>query len=263
MNCLKMFKDLETILCLRRIPVGIKIIKTKEEYDKEEIDTIKGIVPYCTLVRNATEGKRCKINLENFACLSSARALGILKNEEHIKSGKAHYDMKLYDTLEISKEVNDDMVYIEEENYGVVIKPLYEYEDDNPDIVIIISNPYNMMRIVQGNGYYFGQSKNIKLTGLQAICQESTSYPIINNQINISLLCSGTRKVSQWKDDEMSIGIPFNKLETIIEGIKKTVNPMEPDNKKKEIERKQSTKEIIKIKFKDNYYKKSYRGLKK
>lgn len=62
----------------------------------------------------------------------------------------------------------------------------------------------------------------------------STSYPIINNQINISLLCCGTRKVSQWKDDEMSMIIPFNKLETIIEGIKKTITiTWSQDNRKK------------------------------
>ena len=76
------------------------------------------------------------------------------------------------------------------------------------------------MRITKGHAYHNGPIKNVQFSGMQAICEECTTLPFENNEVNISMLCSGTRCVTQWKKDELGIGIPFNKLPLIVDGLK-------------------------------------------
>jgi hypothetical protein len=57
----------------------------------------------------------------------------------------------------------------------------------------------------------------------------------MTEDINVSLFCSGTRFLAGWKDYEVVVGIPYSRLETVVEGIRMTVNAVEPDERKTEI----------------------------
>ena len=113
------------------------------------------------------------------------------------------------------------------------------------------------MRIVQAHAYTKGQLKNIKMAGMQAVCQECTSYVYERNEINLSMLCSGTRCVAQWSKEEMGVGIPFQQINDIIYGLVQTVNPMENNNDKKLIQEKLKSagKDLeFEIEYNKNYY---------
>lgn len=255
---------IESLLELERKVVGIKFIFEKEEYDEFKADTIDNMMAYCTMVRNASQGRASKINLENFACLGAAMALGLLKPNNETISGKRRSKNGSYKDLCISRSLSRDMVYCQHEIYGVGIMPLEQYQE-NPDVVIIITESYNAMRIMQGNAYHNGQAKGIKMAGMQAICQECTSFPFETNEINISMMCSGTRLLAQWKREELAIGIPFNKFATILDGIKQTVNPLERNPQKKIIEQKLKDNGLecgLNIEYNKNYDDGSYIGIK-
>ena len=53
--------------------------------------------------------------------------------------------------------------------------------------------------------------------------------------INITFLCPGTRLVADWQADEIGIGIPFEKWNQVVAGVKETANPFERDTNKKGI----------------------------
>ncbi|GKX53898.1 hypothetical protein SOASR030_00100 [Leminorella grimontii] len=254
---------LSVMLELKRAPVGIRFLYDKSEYDSCPTPELSGPLPYCAAVKNAASGIPCKLSLEQTACLSGARALGLLKPEDDIVnpndilSGKRHHKMGLYADYAISRQIAKDMVYCDHHVYGIEIAELALYTDYNPDLVIVIANAANAMRLIQGYSYHYGQLKNVKITGNQAICQECTSYPFEMNQVNISLLCSGTRQVSKWDDDEMGIGIPFNQLDKIVDGIRQTSNPMDNNKTKKSIKskaEKHGVEEQVDIQLGSNYY---------
>lgn len=254
----------ESLIELDRKVVGIKFLYTKEEFEEFPVQPLDGMSPYCTLVRNAGKGKSCKASVENFACLSAARALGIIEVDNGSISGKRHADMGVYKDLCTSRSVAKDMVYCKHKVYGVVIQPLEEYEVE-PDILIIVTNPFNAMRMVQGYAYHSGQLKDVKVAGMQAICQECTSYPFETNQMNLSLMCSGTRHVAQWEKSEMGIGLPFHDFSMIVDGILNTVNPMERNADKKRIKNALEENDIEKslhIEMNKNYYTNVYTGIK-
>lgn len=254
---------LNVMLDLKRSPVGIRFLFSEQDYDACSTPEIKAPLPYCAAVKNASTGTPCKLNLKNTACLSGARALGLLKPEDDIVdpneiiSGQRHHKMGLYADYSISRQIAKDMVYCTHQVYGIEIAELALYTDYNPDLVIITTDATNAMRIIQGYSYHFGQLKNVKVAGNQAICQECTSYPFEMNQVNLSLLCSGTRQVAKWEGDEMGIGIPFNQLDKIVDGIRKTSNPMDSNKTKKSILEKakaMGVEEQAGIEMSSNYY---------
>lgn len=255
-------KRMNLLLNLDRKIVGITILADQIAFEEHPAPRFGQLMPYCQSVKKATEGYSFKLTAENFACPASAVAMGIISNDENSASGKKHAKMGVYKDLAVSKAVADDMVYVKEKNYGVAIEPIEKWQSD-PDVVLVITTPFNAMRMIQGNAYYEGQSKNIKMTGMQAVCQEGTSYPYVTDEMNISMMCSGTRYVAQWKDEELCIGIPFSKFEQMICGIENTLNPMElRKNKKKLQEKMKSTGDSrYDVKTNENYFKGAYKGI--
>lgn len=227
--------ELNSYLKLERKVVGIKFLFNENEFKRSDARQLTHLMSYCTMIRNATRGESIKATLDNFACSSGAKALGLLDVTNDDLSGKRRLGHGTYKDLTICRSVSKDMVYCKQKIYAVSVMPLEEFKDEQPDIVIIVTNAFNSMRISQGYGYHYGQLKDIKFVGMQAICQECTSYPHEMNDINISMLCSGTRMLCQWKDYELAIGMPYNMFPVILDGVKNTVNPLERDNNKVEI----------------------------
>lgn len=237
-----------------------------EEFEDNNSSYYINGMPYCTAIKNASKGLNYKMDYYNSSCIAASRALGFIKPTKDSISGSRHMKLGVYKDLCVSRSVAKDMVYCEHECRGVEIKPLKDYIDYNPDIVIMVTSPYNAMRMVQSYAYNFGQLKNIKMAGMCAICQECTSYPYETNSMNISMLCSGTRCVGQWNEDELGIGFPYNYCNAIVEGLINTINPMENNKNKLKIMQNLSSnnlEHLIDIKLNNNYYKGAYKTPKK
>lgn len=248
---------LEILLELKRKAVGVHFLFNKDDYEKSEVPDRNSTIPYCTAVRNAAKGSSLKLNLSNFACLSAARALGLMETDADSLSGKRHSDMGVYENVLVSRNIAKDMVYCKHSVYGIEIRPLEDYKEYKPDVIILITSPYNAMRVVQAHAYTKSQLKDIKMAGMQAVCQECTSYVYERNEINLSMLCSGTRCVGQWSKDELGVGIPFQQIDDIIYGLTQTINPMENNEDKKIIQTKLESagKSLdFEIEYNKNYY---------
>lgn len=258
-------RRLNYLLELERRVVGISFLRTRADFDTYEAPATKKLVPYCRAVQQATEGISVKLSIDNFGCPASAVALGLIENDDYSASGQKHANMGVYKDIEVSKAIADEMVYCKEPSYGVVVEPIDSWKSA-PDVILMITTPFNAMRILQGNAYFNGQAKNIKMTGMQAICQEGTSYPYETGLINISMMCSGTRYVARWKDEELCVGIPYEKFESMIEGLEATLNPMELLEKKRKIIKKIAEDEVpdfYEVRKRDNYFRGAYQGVKR
>lgn len=91
------------------------------------------------------------------------------------------------------------------------------------------------MRLIQGYAYNYGTCDSIKMVGNQATCAETTAHPYNKNDINISTLCRGARR-SGMNEDEMSLGIVYNKFQGLIDGVCITITSIETEDKKEEIQ---------------------------
>ena len=240
---------------LERKIAAVKFLFSKEEYEAADAKQIKNKLTYCVMVKLAMSGKALKATGDDLACIAGARAIGLAEIDDYHVSGQNGKKLGLYHDMATSKKVRDNMSYCDHQAYGIMVKPLNEFAQE-PDVVIIVTNPYNVMRIVQAYSYYYGMQANFKMTGNQAICSESTAYPYLNNDINVSMLCTATRHRAGWKDDELAVAFPFNRFDKIAAGIMETINIMDNDQKKERIEKQLRENKVddFKIKYHHNYY---------
>jgi uncharacterized protein (DUF169 family) len=264
-NFQELDRRLNYLLELKRQVVGISFLRTKEDFDAHAAPATDKLVPYCRSVQQATEGVSVKLTIDNFGCPASAVALGLIENDEYSASGQKHANMGVYKDIEVSKAIADDMVYCRESSYGIAVEPIQAWTQA-PDVLLVITTPFNAMRLLQGNAYFNGQAKQMKMTGMQAICQEGTSYPYETGLINVSMMCSGTRYVARWKNEELCVGIPYALFESIIEGLEETLNPMELLEKKRKIIKKTAedgAPDFYEVRKRDNYFRGAYQGVKR
>ncbi|MGE5630555.1 MAG: DUF169 domain-containing protein [Caulobacteraceae bacterium] len=254
MNVKAMAEDLNCVLNLRRHIVGVKFIFNKEEYELSHAPQVRYKLSYCNMVKLAASGKSFKADLNNFLCIGSAKALGLIKPDSNAISGNVYYSFGLYDSLCTARNVQKDVTFLDHQAYGVVVMPLEKFEAQ-PDVVIYIVNPYQSMRILQGYAFHHGAAKNIKIVGNSGMCSECTATPYDKNDMNLSLLCSNTRFAAKWKDDEIGIGMPFNMFEKVYDGIIKTIGPCEPNERKMRIsERCKAIGREMDISLDSNYF---------
>lgn len=252
---------IESYLDLDRKPVGIKFFFDKEEFENFEIPQRDRKVTYCNSVQLASKGSSMKLTKENQGCPNGAMALKMKEVPEPMANGKGRFSKNIYKDVETSKSISDEMLFLEEEPVGIAVMPLENYKED-PDVVVVVSNSYNIMRMIQGHGYFNGYTNNLKTVGLQAVCHDLTTYPYNTKDINITLLCPGTRLVADWQVDEIGMGIPFEKWNEVVEGVKETTNPFERDTKKESIAKRLRERglDASGIKFNENYDDGSYTG---
>lgn len=259
-SLIKDFKDasskLYCLLRLNRRAAGTKLLHDEAAFESCDAPFPKGALNYCQMIKGATNGKIVKAKNETFLCRSGAKALGIDQSDELNSQGQNWKRLGLYEA-DLCKSVRESTIYLKEQNYGACIGELTKLAEKQivPDTITIITNPYNAMRIIQGYAHHFGYPKNISLIGNQAICSECAARPFVLHDINISMLCVGTRHRTGWGDDEMAIGIPIEKFSKVVDGIYNTVNAMESNENKRLIEKKCKAADIeINIRYDYNYY---------
>ncbi len=250
----EMLKD---ILNIERKLLGITFTFSKETYDSSKVKQLSEKMSYCNMVKYGTKGKSFKANIDQFFCKGSIRSLGLSSLDERVLSGEEYYSYKMYDSLKTAKSVQEEVLYMPTGTYGIIVEPI-ECCESEPDIILMIVNPYQSMRMVQGYAYQYGINKHIKFTGNQGICSECTVAPYINKDMNISLLCANTRFSAQWSDHEMGVGLPYEQFESIVDGVVQTINSSEPDKKKEDL-LMFNDKYGLNITLKSSYYKSSKR----
>ena len=261
MNIKDSVNIIEAYLGLDRKPVGVKFFFDREDFQNFEVPQRDRKVTYCNSVQLASKGISMKLTKENQACPNGAMALKMKEVPEPMANGKGRYSKNIYHDVETSKKINSDMEFLTEEPAGIVVMPLENYEEA-PDVVVVVGKSYSVMRMLQGHAYFNGYTNNLRTVGLQAVCQDLTTYPYNTQDINISLLCPGTRLVADWEVDEIGIGVPFQKWYEVVEGVKEATNPFERDKNKEAIAARLKDRglDASGIRFNENYDDGSYTG---
>ncbi|MBC2576969.1 DUF169 domain-containing protein [Peptostreptococcus russellii] len=236
------YKELTDILYssidMKKHIVGVKLIKTENEYNNIDALEIKNTINYCHTVKAAYSGNSIKLKENTFKCKSGLRVLGINPQDEKNSNGEVWDKLGLYSNSDTSSNVRKNLTYYKEnKNFGVLISPI-ECFNETPDIIMILANPYICMRTIQGYSYYYGIAENLQIVGNQGICYEGTARVLHTKDINLSLLCIGTRHRASWSDNLMCISIHKNKFKKTVLGIYNTINIMESNKNKDDISKK-------------------------
>ena len=220
-------------LGLQNEVVGIHFLFEDEDFDDSSVEQYKGKSSFCMMVKNACQGKTFKYAKENFGCRCAVEALGVDKEFDCVESGERYYATQLYESLAIAKKTQENVLRINHLVKGIEVAPLKMME--KADICIILADCYQMMRLLQGYTYKYAMPTHISMAGNQGICSDLAARPFVTNDINISLLCSGTRQICKWGKEELGMGMPIQYFDPICEGVINTLNLTEYKEKKDEI----------------------------
>lgn len=219
-------KKMKSLLGLEREPVSVTLLFTEEDYNEYPAEETTASMPYCVIVKQAaTKSKKIKSRLEHHTCDGGTTALALEPSTEKIESGQEYFSYNLYSSNAVARRMREGIKSLHRmpvSTYGIVVSPFLECER-TPDVVILILNANQAMRIVQGYEYFTGKKPVIDLGAMQGICSEVTASPYITGELNVSVLCPSTRMLCKWSDEDMAVGIPYELFEMITEGIEATV----------------------------------------
>ena len=228
-----LIEKFSTALNLKRQIVGIRFIFLKEEYEDLDVPEVSVKGTFCALTGRAMSGEMIKGKADSFGCQGGPEMLGMKPVPNYVRSGKQFSTFRLYEDSAVARQVQQDLCFIDQQIYGVVVGPLAKI--GQADVVMFLCNAWQMMRVVQGYTYHNGMAKNIGMIGNQGICADLAARPYQLNDINISMLCSGARRCTNASDCELGAGMPPHIFEDVAKGVLATVNSAMEDQRKQEL----------------------------
>ena len=211
--------------------MGVRLFSSKSEYESAEAREAINAIPYCVALECSSRGHAIKFSLPTSKCPGASRALGLTPPSRDYHEGTSAFELGLYRDVEVAAHVAQEMKNADKHYYGVEIKPALQFRD-SPDVFIVVDNAMCIMRIVQGHSYHFASTNNFAMRGNQAFCVELTTTPLNTDEINVSLLCSGTRYSAGWDESELAVGIPRSCVAKVADGVRQSANATEPDERK-------------------------------
>ena len=214
--------SLKEVIDLKREPVGITLLFTKEDYEEYPIEETTVATTYCVMVKQAVvQEKGIKCRLEHHKCDGATTAFALEESTEKIESGMEYFSYNLYSSVAVARRMREGIKSLHRmpvSTYGLAIVPLRECTR-TPDVIIVMTKSLQTMRLIQGYEYFTGKKPMIDMGAMQGMCSELTVSPYLTGEMNVSVLCPSTRMLCKWDENDMGVGIPFELFEMITEGV--------------------------------------------
>ena len=213
---------LNTYLRLTTFPVALKLIE-----DQTEMEKIKFLkkpdkkIALCQAFSYARYyGWTMGCSREDNLCPLADIALGFDEPHDLFQEG-AFFVGRYNETKEAAKKTAESMPYLPHSKYNAVIAGALNRIDYTPDLVLIWGNSAQIMRIIQGSLWKDGGRVSMS-TFCDGVCADSISKAILTGELQISFPCLGDRRFGLAKDTDLIASIPFEMINSIIEGMEKT-----------------------------------------
>jgi len=213
-------ETLKKFLKLSGSPVAFRFVTKKEEVPPE-MQELDKTMRHCAMVGLARkEGKIFFSTAEKHECNGGAWALGLRELTESLRTGDFYYKLGKFESSAACKRTIDRVPHLQTlETYATLYAPLEKTPFD-PQIVLIVANPWTMLKLAQSVLFRVGGRINAEFAGIQSVCSDACAQTYLNGQVNFSLGCDGSRKFSGIEDGEMVVGIPAELLPEITESLK-------------------------------------------
>lgn len=204
-------------LGLEKSPVAIKFV-LREEDIPEGINKADGKLRHCELVQKASQGNVFYATADEQMCKGGSAALGLEETPEKVKTGEFYYGLGRFSSLGSAKKTMESIPKIDHIMYALVYAPL-EKANFDPDVIVIIANPAQAMKLSQALVYTMGGRVEADFAGIQSICADAVAGPFTRRRPNITLGCSGSRGYADIKDDEVIVGLTGENIGCVVNAL--------------------------------------------
>ena len=207
-------KQLVELLGLKRPPVAVTYTDTPPEGSDVKCRV-------CRAVIKAGEGEVVVMNAGTSTCPGGSLYLGLspqpperaralreflINGEKLISCPAAIYRANFLSRIKPPFGLADFVVFA-----SLTAMPL------KPDVAIFTVNAQQAARLLTLGYWETGEPMQCDPTG--ALCKSVITYPLVTNQINISLGDITARRSEKYGDDEMFVTLPYSHLRSVIGAI--------------------------------------------
>jgi len=209
----------KTLLKLSGSPVAFRFATKKEEIPAG-MEKLDKTIRHCMMVGLARkEGKVFYATAENHECNGGAWSLGLKEITETLKNGDFYFKLGKFESSAASKRTIDRQPHLgTTETYATLYAPLEKTPFD-PQVVVIVANPWAMLKIAQSSLFRLGGRIHTGFAGIQSVCADTCAQTYLNGKVNISLGCDGSRKYSGIDDGEMVLAFPAEIIPEMTEAL--------------------------------------------
>ena len=185
--------------------IGIKITKDKPG----DFTRAKRPLKHCSAVGLARTGERFYVQNNDISCPLARYNLGLEEPDDKFMHELARTLVGWGDanTQDIGLKYLQSRPKLPYAKKYILYFPVPDNEYE-PDVIIEISNPHELMLRVRELTARTGDSIGGFMSGVGAMCGECTAYPILTGKPNISVGCTGSRPGAELKRDELFLAIP-------------------------------------------------------
>ena len=213
-------ETLKKYLKLSGSPVAFRFATKKEEIPAG-MEKLDNTIRHCSMVGLARkEGKIFYSTAENHECNGGAWSLGLKEITENLKNGDFYFKLGKFESSAACKRTIDRVPHLGTgDTYATMYAPLEKTPFD-PQVVLIVANPWAMLKLAQSTLFRVGGRINAEFAGIQSVCADTCAQTYLTGKVNFSLGCDGSRKFSGIEDGEMVVGIPAEILPEITEALR-------------------------------------------
>jgi uncharacterized protein (DUF169 family) len=211
---------LRTSLKMKGSPVALAFATTKDEIPPGMPELDKTI-RHCMMVSLArNEGRIFYSPSDKHECNGGAWALGLKELTPTLKTGQFYFKLGKFASRPACERTMKGIPHLGTgDTYATMYAPL-EKTPFTPDIILIITNPWAMLKLAQSSLFRLGGRVHAEFSGIQSVCSDAVAQTYLSGKPNFSLGCDGSRKFSGIADDEMVMGFPAEMLPEITDAVK-------------------------------------------
>ncbi len=211
--------ELDTMLKSRTPSLGVKLLKNIDDIP-EEIDSMGFTCSVCQAAGTARYyNKQVAITKEDaWACCVGGRSLGFYDIEEDILNGERNPGFWGEDAKACARLCEGDAIDVG--TFSAAIFSPLSLLTMEPDIVLAYGTPDQMLSLVYGNIWHGKDRVKLLTSGHGGCCRECIAAPYLNKELRLAITDIGERKFAGAYDNEMEAGVPYDKFEELVKGLR-------------------------------------------
>jgi len=188
--------------------------------DKPELERLNEKIRLCEMLNEAlNEGRSFYTSSEEHACDGGAYHIGLREMPVELRSGEFLYKrVGIFGSARAARRYFGSNQGIEPGTLKYASFSPLDKADFEPDVVILVCSAKEGMRAVEASAYESGKAAEGK-SG--PICSTIVAVPYLTGDIVYTLGDLAGRRFSKIDDAEIFIGVPFEKMDELVNGLEK------------------------------------------
>ncbi len=198
-------------------PVAVKFLLFKPE----GIDKTNKKLSICEMIREAQKEKPFFAGLDNFTCVEPI-LLGMAEGDPVFESGYIGETLNIFEEARANRRLYYEITKLEKGSVNYVAFASLDKVTFTPDVLVLSADPVQLEIILRAMCFTTGKKWVSQGTPVIA-CSWLLTYPYISGEVNyiVTDVSHGMRAKQVFPAGTILISIPFDKINPIIEGLKK------------------------------------------